>query len=330
MGRKPLPRSTPCKVGGHGQTRRGAELRSGGCLASNSKKDAAKVRVFDGAATVMGHWRRTLEAAHKKGVISAWAVQQTLSSVQWGEPFADLICVRCKAYVDQQLVERAKRFDAAHDAQQQLTESQQFEAAASGAALLPRVAEKRPFSPLGEPELQHIVHMLDPRSAARLAASCKLGLALFHGKALLENMDTLKQLLELRAEFKTLSTAYDNGFRGIAKLRTDRDNANKKLRLLQKGVTKQQKADRKELEQITNERDRLLAQHKHNLQEIAALTALTTELLRESSATEDWATTARTPAPAASRLRFCQGLSHVLRSGTSSRQRACRSTLQLS
>ena len=32
MGRKPLPDKTFCKVGGRGPTRRGAELKTGGCL----------------------------------------------------------------------------------------------------------------------------------------------------------------------------------------------------------------------------------------------------------------------------------------------------------
>jgi hypothetical protein len=244
MGRRPLPKTTECKVGGHGRTRRGAELQTGGCLASRSERDAQKRRKFTGAATVLKHWRETLNAAVKAEAISDWAVQQTLSSVQWNAPFAELICGCCERYVDVQLVARAKRFDASCVQQ---TESQQFEAAASGAVLTPRNSEILPFSPLGEAELRHIVHMLDPRSAARLAATCKLGLSLFQGKAILENMETRKELLELRAEFGTLSKAYDNGFRGIGKLRRDRDNARKKLLKLQKGVTKQQKADRKEM-----------------------------------------------------------------------------------
>eukprot|EP01043_Picozoa_sp_COSAG02_P015994 COSAG02_NODE_695_length_18407_cov_105.138573_3_plen_635_part_00 len=279
MGRKPLPKSTQCKVGGWGPTRRGVELQTGGCLASRSSRDAQKIRHFNGAATVLKHWRETLDAAAKAEAISGWAVQQTLSSVQWNAPFAELICGCCEQYIDVQLVPRAKRFDASRLLQK--TESQQIEAAASGAALMPRNSEILPFSPLGEPELQHIVHMLDPRSAARLAATCKLGLALFQGKAILENMETRKELLELRAEFDTLSKAYDNGFRGIVKLRVDRDKAQQKLLKLQKGVTKQQKADRKELEQITNERDRLLIQHKHDVKEIASLTCAVRALLTE-------------------------------------------------
>ena len=235
MGRRPLPKTTECKVGGHGRTRRGAELQTGGCLASRSERDAQKRRKFTRAATVLKHWRETLNAAVKAEAISDWAVQQTLSSVQWNAPFAELICGCCERYVDVQLVARAKRFDASRVQQ---TESQQFEAAASGAVLTPRNSE---------------------------ILTCKLGLSLFQGKATLENMETRKELLELRAEFGTLSKAYDNGFRGIGKLRRDRDNARKKLQKLQKGVTKQQKADRKEMVGLTNERDRLLTQHEHDV-----------------------------------------------------------------
>ena len=191
MGRRPLPKTTECKVGGHGRTRRGAELQTGGCLASRSERDAQKRRKFTGAATVLKHWRETLNAAVKAEAISDWAVQQTLSSVQWNAPFAELICGCCERYVDVQLVARAKRFDASRVQQ---TESQQFEAAASGAVLTPRNSEILPFSPLGEAELRHIVHMLDPRSAARLAATCKLGLSLFQGKAILEGSTASAEL----------------------------------------------------------------------------------------------------------------------------------------
>ena len=90
MGRRPLPKTTECKVGGHGRTRRGAELQTGGCLASRSERDAQKRRKFTGAATVLKHWRETLNAAVKAEAISDWAVQQTLSSVQWNAPFAEL------------------------------------------------------------------------------------------------------------------------------------------------------------------------------------------------------------------------------------------------
>ena len=92
MGRKPLPRTTRCKVGGHGSTRRGAELKKGGCAAANTDAAARKLRQFAEAETVLRHWRVTLTKAVKAEKISDWAAQQALSSVQWAAPFATKIC----------------------------------------------------------------------------------------------------------------------------------------------------------------------------------------------------------------------------------------------
>ena len=75
------------------------------------------------------------------------------------------------------------------------TASEQFGAAAGGAPLPPRNAKDLPMHPLDDPLLRHIVSFLDPRSAYRLAQTCRRGLEAYHVKVKLERLDLLEELL---------------------------------------------------------------------------------------------------------------------------------------
>jgi hypothetical protein len=267
-------RDTECRVGGHGKTRRGADQSTGGCLASNSDSAARKDRKFRSTETVFRHWRETLDVAVKEKVISAWAQQQALGCVQSSLPYAPKICGCCEKFIADDLVPRAVRFDEsrAASAAAAATASEQFGAAAGGAPLPPRNAKDLPMHPLDDPLLRHIVSFLDPRSAYRLAQTCRRGLEAYHVKVKLERLDLLEELLDIRAEYKALQKAYENGYRGIVKVREEHGKARKKVTKLRKDSDKLIKSHAKELKKVEARADaRAQTEYKHVLQEKAAL-----------------------------------------------------------
>jgi hypothetical protein len=88
----------------------------------------------------------------------------------------------------------------------------------------------------------------------------------------LERLDLLEELLDIRAEHKALQKAYENGYRGIGKVREEHGKARKKVTKLRKDSDKLIKSHAKELKKVEARADaRAQTEYKHVLQEKAAL-----------------------------------------------------------